>query len=238
MAPTAPTSNETDDFEFRALEHATNYRRALVREFAPYLRGQVIESGSGIGQMTELLLQQRAITRLVCVEPNPQFCSKLSAKFPSLELYEGSVEHLPSGNSWNVVVSVNVLEHIENDRQELRKYFELLREAKGYLCLIVPARPEIYGPIDRSFGHFRRYTKNRLGARLAGAGFVLERLAYFNVIGYFAWWLNFRLLRSQQFSCAQVKFFDSAIFPVMHWWETKVFRPPIGQSLIAIAQAR
>ena len=39
----------TANFEFAALRAAENYRRALVREFTPHLRGRVIEIGAGIG---------------------------------------------------------------------------------------------------------------------------------------------------------------------------------------------
>ena len=63
--------------------------------------------------------------------------------------------------SWNAILSINVLEHIESDADELATYFRLLKPARGALCLFVPARPDIYAPIDKDFGHFRRYTRCR-----------------------------------------------------------------------------
>jgi len=132
---------------------------------------------------------------------------------------------------------VNVLEHIGEHGAELKLYANLLRKRQGYLCLFVPARPEIYSPIDKDFGHFRRYRRTELRQLLQQAGFEISRLSYFNFVGYFAWWLNFCLLKKRHFEPAKVLFFDRAIFPLVHALERGICRPPFGQSLIAVAQS-
>jgi hypothetical protein len=130
------------------------------------------------------------------------------------------------------------LEHIANDEDELSRYRALLKSGKGKLCLLVPARQEIYSAIDRRFGHHRRYTKTDLRAKLLAANFQINRLIYFNLPGYFAWWFNFCLLKREKFNPAQVRLFDSLIFPVANWCEARLLRPPIGQSIIAVATAQ
>src|SRR5262249_38228428 len=105
------------------------------------------------------------------------------------------------------------------------------------LCLFVPARPEIYGPIDRDFGHFRRYTAPELQAKLVRAGFAIHRLNYFNFTGYFAWWLSFCVLKKRRFAAGNVRFYDRAVFPIVHALESKLLRPPFGQSLLAVARS-
>src|SRR5207248_7402420 len=107
----------------------------------------------------------------------------------------------------------------------------------GVLCLFVPARPEIYALMDRDFGHFRRYTFRDLKAKLSRAGFNITRLHYFNVAGYFAWWLNFCALKKRRFEPGKVRVYDRYIFPAVYWLESRVLRPPFGQSLVAIARA-
>jgi SAM-dependent methyltransferase len=228
----------TEDFEFAALRQANNYRQAVFNEFAPVLTGNVLETGCGIGQMTELLRQHPPISHLLCVEPNAEFCSEHRKKFPEVDLLPGTIDNLPAGTVWDTIVSVNVLEHIEEDDRELHRYFDLLKERRGRLCLIVPARPEIYAPIDRRFGHFRRYTKQTLREKLTVAGFRIEKLVYFNFLGYFAWWASFCLLKQQRFNATHVRLFDVTVFPIIDWCETRLLRPPIGQSLIAVARAQ
>jgi len=227
----------TADFEFAALQEARNYRKALATEFGPALKGRVLEVGAGVGQMTQAFRAMPGVSEIVCVEPDSRFHSGFLAGNPGVRLIQGIVADVPERSGWDAIVSVNVLEHIEPDLDELTSWAALLRERRGRACVFVPARPEIYAPIDRDFGHFRRYTKPELRNKLAAAGFEIERLDYFNLSGYFAWWLNFCVRKQRTFDPGAVRFYDRVIFPLVHWTESRVLRPPIGQSLIAIARA-
>jgi SAM-dependent methyltransferase len=226
------------NFEFDALRAAENYRRALIREFTPHLQGRVLEIGAGIGQITELLRKVPAIQYLLSIEPDAAFCREFRQNFPDQPLIEGTVDSLTDHQAWHAIVSINVLEHIQEDERELAAYARLLRAEKGRLCLFVPARQEIYSPIDHDFGHRRRYSKAGLGQKLTQAGFEVVRLNYFNSVGYLAWWVNFCVLRKRSFHVGSVRFFDRMVFPCVHWCESRICPPPIGQSLIAVAQAR
>jgi hypothetical protein len=226
------------DFQFEALTEANNYRAALLRELNDFLVGNVIEVGAGIGQIACQLRQKAEIKKLISIEPDLRFCNYLRNHFPELETLHGTIKDLEPGNAWNAILSVNVLEHIEADDDELATYRSLLVSAGGNLCLFVPARPEIYAPIDRDFGHFRRYTRSGLRKKLEYAGFKIERIRYYNLVGYFAWWVNFCLFKKRSFDTQAVRFFDQTVFPAVHWSETHISAPPFGQSLIAVATAR
>jgi len=227
----------TEDFEFAALAEARNYRHSLFAEFANALRGEVIEVGAGIGQMTELLEHVPGVRRALAIEPDAGFCAQHRSRFPEHAILEGTAADLPNGTACDAILSINVLEHIQEDAAELGRYARLLKERHGSLCLFVPARPEIYAPIDKDFGHFRRYTRADLSKKLLSAGFTIERLHYFNFAGYFAWWLNFRVLKKRTFEIGKVRAYDRLIFPMVHQFESKILRPPFGQSLLAIAKA-
>jgi SAM-dependent methyltransferase len=229
---------DTEDFEFQALAEAVNYRRALRAEFAPWLQGPVIEVGAGIGQFTADLATLPSISRLLAVEPDARFAETFRRSQPGRELLHGTAADIPAGEAWRALVAVNVLEHIRDDTGELRVWHRLLAPQAGHLCLFVPARPELYAPIDRDFGHFRRYTKPELRRKLTDAGYDIVQLHYYNAIGYFAWWLSFVLLARRSFDPASVRLFDRAIFPWSHALERTILRPPFGQSLFAVARAR
>lgn len=228
----------TGDFEFAALNEARNYRAALVRDFAPVLRGRVIEIGAGVGQITTELRRLPGIETLLCIEPDAGFCRDFRLRHPGQPIIEGTIADAPERDGWDAVLSINVLEHIRDDAGELLRYRRLLAPRQGRLCLFVPARPEIYAPIDCDFGHHRRYTRPALVHALTAAGFEMVSVRYFNVIGYFAWWLNFRVLGRRHFDVASVRAFDRAVFPLVHRLETRVCAPPFGQSLMAVARAR
>jgi SAM-dependent methyltransferase len=230
-------SAHTDDFEFNALREANNYRRALLKMFAPYLQGRVIEVGAGHGQLTAQLRQLSTIKHLLAVEPDPRFCAEFRKTLPDQPLLEGIITSVPDPGPWNGILSVNVLEHIREDQDELKIYSSLLKKEHGRLCLFVPARQEIYAPIDNDFGHHRRYSRDDLRRKLENAGFKILRLHYFNFIGYFAWWFSFRLMGQRKFNPSMVRLFDRLIFPVGFGLESHLAWPPIGQSLVAIAEA-
>ena len=224
-------------FEFAALREARRYRTALLQDFSTHLRGRVLEVGAGLGQMTRELLRLPSVSEVWSVEPEPAFCAQLRAAIPGHRVIEGTVANVDEGGRWDAVLSVNVLEHIENDEPELDAYHRLLAPTRGILCLFVPARPELYAPLDHDFGHFRRYTRRELRRKLSRVGFAILRLHYFNWIGYFAWGLSFRVLRKRHFSPRAVRWFDRYVFPVMNRLERQVLRPPFGQSLLAVARA-
>lgn len=229
-------TKEPANFEFAALNEAKNYRAALIKEFSPALNGRVLEVGAGIGQITAAVRGCAGVSEVVAVEPDAQFITGFCHTLPQVPLIQGTADAI-CDTRWNAIICVNVLEHIEQDERELRTFHKLLSEARGQLCLFVPARPEIYAPIDKDFGHFRRYTRPELRRKLLHAGFQIVRLNYFNVLGYFAWWANFCVLRRRVFDIGSVRLFDRVIFPVVFGFETNVLRPPFGQSLIAIARA-
>ncbi len=223
-------------FEFAALREARRYRAAIVEEFRPFLKGDVLEVGAGVGQMTAELQRLPEIKKLLAVEPDAAYSDVMRKDLRDVEILCGTAAQVPPGTSWDAIVSVNVLEHIAEDRAELGIYARLLERRAGALCLFVPARPEIYADIDRDFGHHRRYTRPELAHKLSKAGFEVLRLHYFGFIGYFAWWWNFRVLRCRTFSAEKVRLFDQWIFPVGRALEKTLMRPPIGQSLLAVAR--
>lgn len=238
MTDTPNAQASTADFEFAALWEARNYRKAIVKEFSRWLRGHVLEVGCGIGQMSREFLNHPPVERITCIEPDDGFVREHAIAVPEATLIHGTAADLPADCNADCIISINVLEHIERDETEMARYTSPLKKHAGRLCVLVPARPEIYAPLDKDFGHFRRYTKAELRGKLERAGFVVEHLHYFNFIGYFAWWFSFKLRGQRSFGITQVRMFDRLIFPVANGLERCLIRPPVGQSLIAVAYPR
>lgn len=227
----------TEDFEFSALAEAVNYRNAIISEFKAYLHGRILEVGAGIGQTSEAILLLPGVEELVALEPDPRFQQGFTTRHPDIRLIGGTAKDLSDGETFNAAVMVNVLEHIEDDQGELKTMRTILLPFQGHLCILVPARPEIFSKLDAHFGHFRRYTRSELRDKLRFAGFEIVSLHYFNFIGYFVWWLRFKLMQGMSFDIKQVRLFDRRIFPIVHAIESRLMRPPIGQSLIAVCKS-
>lgn len=93
-------------------------------------------------------------------------------------LMDGSNINLP-GKSFDIVVSSDSLEHIQNEKEALVNWFSLLKPG-GKLVLFVPAFMFLWSHHDNLNHHFRRYTKKELIGKLKAAGFEIERAGYWN----------------------------------------------------------
>lgn len=227
-------TNET--FQFDELSELNTYPKSLIRGFSKGVSGDILEVGSGVGNFTRYLAEAFPDCGMTMLEPNPDFCGQLRKRFPQFGLHPGPASSLPDSFQCDTIINVNVLEHIEDDQQELRTYHRLLAHRSGHVCLYLPARPELYAPIDEKFGHCRRYTKKELRRKLLTAGFNIRALRYSNFIGYFAWALEFKWRKSLHFSPWKIALFDRIFWPLLSRIED-VIPPPTGQSLLAIAQA-
>jgi hypothetical protein len=133
------------------------------------------------------------------------------------------------------VVCLNVLEHIEDDHRALVNARALLEPAGGRLILLVPAHARLFSPLDEKMGHFRRYGRADLSASLERAGFEVESVRWFNMLGMLGWWLNGRVLRRDRLPTRQLALYNL----LSRYWlaAEKRSRLPVGLSLLAVARA-
>jgi len=226
--------------ELAAMASARNYYRWIVAQWRPYLRGRVIELGSGTGNFSSHLLTE-SIDSLVLVEPARNLFQTLQGRFKDdrrvavrCATLEECLPELRSAPA-DVAVSVNVLEHIQDDVQVLRG----LRDAVvpgGMVLMLVPALPVLYGAADRTFGHVRRYTKAGLTEALRAAQLSIVSIHYLNFLGAFAWFTAGRLFRRPTITPRMVTLSDRTLIPLTCLLE-RLIVPPFGQSLIAVARS-
>jgi SAM-dependent methyltransferase len=223
--------------ELDALAEARNYYGWIVRRFAPYLGRRIVEVGAGIGTFAEHLRAAAPDARLTLVEPAANNWPHLSARFAGrrhVHARRGYLGDAGEPGSADTVVAVNVMEHVRDDGAFLADAYRLLSPG-GHALLFVPALPAIYGSLDEAFEHYRRYTKGVLVDRLRGAGFAPVSVAYTNLPGVLAWWTSGRLLRRKTVSARDARLYDRWMIPWISRLE-RVWAPPLGQSLIAIAR--
>jgi SAM-dependent methyltransferase len=223
--------------ELAALAEAKNYYRWVIGEFAPFLGRRVIEVGAGIGNFSRSLLQHSPVSELILVEPGENlfpFLQKRFAEEPRVRVVHGYFHDLKRPATADSVVLVNVLEHVAEDQALLDSAHEVLMPG-GTLLLLVPALSWIYGSLDEAFGHYRRYSKASLAAKLRTAGFQILRLSYLNLPGIVGWFLTGRVLRRRTLKSGYVRLYDQWIIPWLSRLEGR-WEPPCGQSLIAVAR--
>lgn len=85
---------------------------------------------------------------------------------------------------FDLITMFEVLEHIENDTQALKKVNDLLK-AGGVFLLSVPSKAKLWGASDVITGHIKRYEKQELFSLLSKSGFEIVKL-----LSYGFPWLN------------------------------------------------
>lgn len=224
-------------FGMQTRDEIVHYFQWQASLFADHARGTIIDHGAGTGGLSSALLAAGA-EDVVAVEPDPQLVEVLHARFdanPKARVMAGTLDDFLAAHgpeSVDTVVSSNVIEHIEDDVACLVAMHEVLRPG-GAVGLYVPARPELYGSLDREVGHYRRYTKPELGAKLERAGFRVVTLGYRNLVGVLPWLVAGRVLKRRSLGSGSLKLFDRVVFPVSRRLEDW-FPPRYGLNLIAI----
>ncbi len=224
--------------DLEIMTQAVNYQNWMYRRIAPYLGQRILEVGAGIGNFTRLLLDRE----LVVPTDISESCLKQLQERLGVGL-RVQPELLDLGNptdrDWNkyefdTVICLNVLEHVEDDARAL-SFMNSVLKSGGRSVLLVPAFMFLFGSIDTSIGHFRRYTRRTLVPRMLEAGFSLESTFYMNVIGMAGWFWNNRVRRINEENATQIDLFDRYIARPAERFE-RLIPPPFGLSLVAIGR--
>ncbi len=197
---------------------------------------RVLEIGSGIGNLSAFLVD---CERLVLTDTREEYLDRLRTRFARHRNIAVARLVLPTelgtlaGQSFDTIICLNVLEHVDDDISALQAIRRMLAPS-GRLILLVPALPVLYGTIDRALGHHRRYKRAGLASLLEATGFKLAHIEYFNLAGVPGWWFAGRVLRRQMIPAASLKLYD-ALVPLFRLERLIPWR--VGQSLIAIGEA-
>lgn len=224
--------------ELDAMASAPNYYRAIHGWFRPYLGRRVVEVGAGVGTFSALLAGDPDVDELTLVEPAENNFPVLRDRFTDdarVVARHGYLEDVSHDLRADSLALVNVLEHIEHDARFVAAAREVLAPG-GHLLIFVPALPILFGELDEAFDHYRRYTRRTLNSLLVGGGFEPLEMRYVNLPGAFSWFIAGRILRRDTLAAREVRAYDRWVVPWMLRME-RVWSPPFGQSLLAIARA-
>jgi SAM-dependent methyltransferase len=212
---------------------ATRYNDWLFERCRPYLGSVSLDYGAGIGTFTERLAE--ACERVVAVEPLAEFVAELERRFstePRVEVVEGEVAALPDEEAFDSVVCLNVLEHVAADDAALAGLHSRLRPG-GHLLLLVPGHAALYGSLDETAGHQRRYDPGPLRAQLERLGFEVLTARRVNPVGALGWLVSARVLRRDEVAEGSFRAFDRLVPALRHLDRVPL---PLGLSVWAVAR--
>ncbi len=168
----------------------------------------VLDAGAGIGTFTSAMRDKGIDVR--AFEPDPQQSADIRDK--GIECHD-DINAISSG-SMGSIYSLNVLEHIDDDVAALRDWGRVLTSG-GRLVLYVPAFQVLFSDMDRKVGHFRRYSRASLVAKVEAAGYEVIASRYVDSIGFLATLVYKALARpGGAINRRSLVIYDRVFFPV------------------------
>lgn len=155
-------------------------RREIIRAVLDGLelpaRARILDAGCGSGRnMVELAHYGTVIG----AELSERAVAKARERGAG-EVVCCSLEDLPfDGNSFDLAVCLDVIEHLDDDLAALKELRRVVAPG-GFLVVTVPAYQWLWSHHDVVNQHRRRYSRRRLLAVAARAGWRCERASYFN----------------------------------------------------------
>jgi len=144
----------------------------ILRRYAPP-HARILDVGCGTGATTAALTRFGNVSGL---DMGP--AALRHAHSHGLPVARGSAENLPVASArLDVVVALDVLEHLDDDRRALGEILRVLRPG-GLLLATVPAYPFLWSSHDVALGHRRRYRRAELRERISAAGFEITLCSY------------------------------------------------------------
>jgi SAM-dependent methyltransferase len=135
-------------------------------------------------------------------------------------------------NCFDTVLCLNVLEYLDDPDAVLDALGATLRPG-GAMVVLVPNVPGVYGTLDRSLGHKRRYSRASIGELLGAHGFTVESVEVLNKIALVPWWAYGKIFHAGNITKVVLKVFDKSVW---FWRRLDALIPWPGLSLVVVAR--
>jgi len=158
-------------------------RRAIAEKIIKQLDlppdTKILDAGCGTGGNLAMLSRYGQVHAMELDDQARQmanakgFAQVLSGRLPDEVPYQQE--------QFDLIALLDVLEHVEDDRNTLEVLGSLLKPG-GYLLISVPAFPFLWSTHDEVHHHKRRYFLGELKSKLENAGLEVGYASYFNTI--------------------------------------------------------
>ncbi|MDD5760244.1 MAG: class I SAM-dependent methyltransferase [Desulfobulbaceae bacterium] len=127
---------------------------------------RVLDVGCGDGRIAKIVMETYN-AKLEGIEMNPSMANV--ARINGVACVAYKIEERKQKNEYDLILLLDVLEHIEKDDDALRKIVNQLKP-RGNLLITVPLIKALWSPQDIEVGHKRRYEKDEIRKLLRKQG--------------------------------------------------------------------
>ena len=241
------------EFEFKSIDEegmetlevvaeAENFNSWMYNTILPYCSGNILEIGSGIGNISNYFLQNNHTITLSDIRDN--YCSVLRKKYGDnpnlkdvvkLDIVDPDFDTKYSKliGTFDSIYAMNIVEHVKDDELAIANCKKLLKP-NGNLIILVPAYQKLYNVFDEELEHYRRYNQKSLDKLFISNDLNIIHRQYFNFIGMFGWWFSGSILKKKTIPGGQMKLYNAlvGIFKIID----KVMLNKMGLSVITVGK--
>jgi len=157
-------------------------RRLVGRMLPPSPETTIVDVGCGTGANIVAFSDEY---RCVGIDTSEEAIRFARQRFPGVQFLTG---HAPGDlgpivSETRLFLLMDVLEHVEDDFAMLSELLGAFRP-ESHLLITVPADASLWSEHDESFGHYRRYERERLERLWAGLPVSPLLVSYFNTRMY------------------------------------------------------
>lgn len=216
---------------------------SMIKKYIPKNKEDIgiLDIGCGSGLMLKDLEE---IGKVYGLDSSDEAIKFSSQKFNGI-IKKGSLpDDIPYPNErFDIITVLDVLEHIEKDKESIGKIKNLLKD-NGIFVITIPANMYLWSNHDNIHNHLRRYTKDDLYKKIILSGFKIEKISYYNSLLYIPIYLARKfnnIFRKNKVSsdlklpCKVVNFILKTIFSLEEKYLGK-FNFSQGVSLIAVCR--
>jgi len=243
----------SEEFEFKSIDEegmetlevvaeAENFNSWMYNTILPYCSGNILEIGSGIGNISNYFLQNNHTITLSDIRDN--YCNVLRKKYgdnPNLKDVvkldivdpEFDTKYSKLIGTFDSIYAMNIVEHVKDDQLAIANCKKLLKP-NGNLIILVPAYQKLYNVFDKELEHYRRYNQKSLDKLFTINDLKIIHRQYFNFIGMFGWWFSGSVLKKKTIPGGQMKLYNAlvGIFKIID----KVILNKMGLSVITVGK--
>jgi SAM-dependent methyltransferase len=236
------------NFEYKHIDHkgheildaisgASAFNRWMYTSIAPYCKGNILEIGSGVGNISHHFIDSGQQIALSDIREN--YREVLQKEFPANKVYDIDIVdpafdtvHKELLGKFDSVFALNVVEHVKDDKVAMANMSKLLKPG-GKLTVLVPAHQWLYNGIDRALEHYKRYDRKSLSSLMHEYGTPVKTF-YFNAMGIPAWWVSGAIFRQKTIPAGEMKLYNTFV-PLFRLVDV-ICGARIGLSVVGVIQ--
>lgn len=132
----------------------------------------VLDAGCGTGILLQQILEKYPHVQVTGSEYSPQGLEFARKRLPDGDFRVLDLSQKMLDKKFDLVVCIDVLEHIDDDRAALRNLFAM---TAGHMILSLPLGPLFKAEMER-MGHVHGYSRRELESKIREAGFEIVKV--------------------------------------------------------------